>query len=146
MVRILSSGEIVQDDDPRLRRSTGPEQRRANIQQIQHDDPQQQPEAAAGGGAASVFDTLNQKLLDVGIPRFNVRQYTVEPIVTTGFVLAGLIMGVRGLLFCGLLFAVSKLSQGRNGGQQGQRGGQLPSRGRPPTGGGGGGGQRLGRN
>ena len=73
---------------------------------------------------SSVFDTLNQKLLDAGIPRWNLGSYVIEPIVTIGFLLALLIFGLPGIIFGGLLFAVSKWSQ--TGGEGGSSGGYQP--------------------
>ena len=112
----------------------------------------------------SVFEGLNQKLLGLGIPRWNVGSYVVEPIVSVGFLAAFLLMGFRGLLFAALLFLVAQVGMGGGGPGQGfrgwlgggaQRGQQDDSTGyggggnqQPPRGGGGGGGSggyRLGR-
>ncbi len=90
-----------------------------------------------GGGAegqqVSIFTVLNQKLLDAGFPRWNLGSTVIEPIVSVGFLLAFLLLGVRGLLFGGLLFVVCKMSMGGGGGQgqggqqgQGQGQYQLP--------------------
>ena len=56
------------------------------------------------GQQISIFETLNQRLLGLGIPRFNIGSYNIEPIVTVGFLLAMLLFGLPGLLFAGLLF------------------------------------------
>ena len=112
----------------------------------------------------SVFEGLNQRLLGLGVPRWNAGSYVVEPIVTVGFLLAFLLMGFRGLLFAAILFLVAQVGTGGGGGPgQGFRGwlgggtqdGQQDNSGggggrdqRPPRGGGGGsgsGGYRLGR-
>jgi hypothetical protein len=103
-------------------------------------------------GMGSVFDNLNNRLLEAGIPRWNAGPYVVEPIVSLGFVLAGFLIGWHGLLFAGLLFFISKYSgsqgpsainsQGPRPGPAGGRGGGRGGRG---GGGGGGGGHRLGR-
>ena len=90
-----------------------------------------------------MFDQLNQRLLQSGLPRFNVGPYAVEPIVSVGMLVAFLLLGVKGLMLGALLFFVSKWSSGQQGtgGQEGQAG----------EGGGGGGGawggqgHRLGR-
>ena len=63
-----------------------------------------------GGQSVSVFTVINQKLLGYGLPRFNVGPYVVEPIVLVAFVLAGLLMGLPGLIFAALLFFVSQWS------------------------------------
>ena len=111
----------------------------------------------------SVFEGLNQRLLGLGVPRWNAGSYVVEPIVTVGFLLAFLLMGFRGLLFAAILFLVAQVGTGGGGGPgQGFRGwlgggaqdGQQDNSGggggrdqRPPRGGGGSGsgGYRLGR-
>jgi len=106
-----------------------------------------------GGGQFSAFDAVNQRLIGYGVPRFNVGSHTVEPIVLVGFILAGLMLGLPGLVLACLLFFVVKVSAAGGGlasffgglgqtgqGQSGQgRSGQA-SPGRPPQGGG----QRLG--
>ncbi|XP_076454833.1 protein FAM241B-like [Babylonia areolata] len=151
MVRILSNGDIVPDDDPRAqgsrsRGSQGDNTNRPRQGFVQHADYNENQGMPMGGGQqVSVFETLNQKLLGLGIPRFNIGQFTIEPIVSLGFLLAGVFLGLPGLIFAGLLFVVSKMSQtGGNPftggwGQQGAAGGQ-----QPPAGGGGGGGGGFG--
>ena len=117
--------------------------------QIRHADDNVQ--GAGNNGMASVFDNLNNRLLEAGIPRWNAGPYVVEPIVSMGFVLAGLLIGWHGLIFAALLFFISKysMSQGPNPFSTGQQ--RAPRRPGPPPGrgGGGGGGQgggnRLGR-
>lgn len=118
---------------------------------IQHDPDEmaRQYEGAGGGGGGgqqfSVFDGLNQRLVDYGFPRFNIGAHTVEPIVSVGFILAGLLLGLPGLLLAVILFFVSKMSAAGGGlasffgGDAGQD--QGGPRSRPPQGGG----QRLGR-
>ncbi|XP_013409784.1 uncharacterized protein FAM241B [Lingula anatina] len=121
MVRILSNGDIVQDDDPRIKRNSGQSsssgQRRGFVQH--NDNPYQQ--GAGGVQTVSIFEVMNQKLLDAGLPRFNLGPYTVEPIATVGMILAGLMFGLPGLVFGALLFIVVKVSngQGNQGGQEG---------------------------
>ncbi|ELU01657.1 hypothetical protein CAPTEDRAFT_223205 [Capitella teleta] len=162
MVRILSSGEIVPDDDARASqdgspRAPGNAQQRPRQGQIQHGDEQQYQQQ--GQGQVSMFDAMNQRLADAGVPRWHLGPYAVEPIASAGFLLALVLIGFRGLLFAGLLFFVVKYSSGqaspgavlRRPGQafQGSMddgGGQPPSG--PPRRGGSSwssGGQRLGR-
>lgn len=88
-----------------------------------------QYEGGAGyrGQQFSVFDTLNQRLLGYGVPRFNIGSHTIEPIVLVGFILAGLLLGLPGLLLATVLFVVSKMSSSGGGlasffGGQGQSG------------------------
>ncbi|XP_071829982.1 protein FAM241B-like [Apostichopus japonicus] len=143
MVRILANGDIVQDDDPRAQqgrrtqggtnihglRSSTSDQGRGYRNEGQGQGGGQ---AWYGGGAGgegvpedgqvrqvSIFEVINQKLLDLGVPRWNFGQHVVEPIVLIGFLIAMLLFGFRGLLVGGLLFAVVKMSQG--GGQNQQR-------------------------
>lgn len=122
---------------------------------VQHDGNGQQ--AFAEGRQISVFEVLNQKLLAFGIPRFTFGQFVFEPIVSVGFLLAGLLFGISGLLFAGLLYFVVRWSQtgggfSRLGGQQ--HGAPPGNDGNPPgagrrggggTFGGGSEGYRLGR-
>jgi len=115
---------------------------------VQHDPDEMarqyegQGQGHGGGQQFSVFDGLNTRLSGYGVPRFNIGSHTVEPIVLVGFILAGLLLGLPGLLLAAILFFVSKISTSPNGinsffGGQGQTG----SGPRPPQGGG----QRLGR-
>ena len=109
------------------------------------------PQGAGGGINVSIFDTLNEKLLAQGFPRWNAGPYVVEPIVSVGFILATVLMGFHGLIFAVLLFGLVKYSNS-NGGLAGLMGGpsnQGPTGrargrgGRPNSGTGSG--QRLGR-
>lgn len=68
-----------------------------------------------GGQQFSVFDGLNQRLVEYGFPRFSIGSHTVEPIVTVGFILAGLLLGLPGLLLAAILFFVSKISTSGGG-------------------------------
>ncbi|XP_062576976.1 protein FAM241B-like [Saccostrea cucullata] len=132
MVRILSNGDIVPDDDPRAQQAAG--NRGSNSPRprqgfVQHDSDQQ-PGAGRGflgqgDGQVSVFTLINQKLLDLGIPRFSVGPYVVEPIATVGMILATLLFGLPGLLFGAVLFLVVMSSQatGQAGGQRRAAGG-----------------------
>lgn len=128
MVRILSNGDIVPDDDPRAQqrssRSSG-SSARPRQGYVQHDDNnyQQGGMGAQGGQSVSIFTVVNQKLLGYGLPRFNVGPYVVEPIVLVGLVIAGLLMGIPGLIFAALLFFVSQWSQGGGGGAGTRMGG-----------------------
>ncbi|CAK8671219.1 unnamed protein product [Clavelina lepadiformis] len=141
MVRILANGEIVQDDDLRVRRT--PASSTSRIGGVNRDEQQEgnyrQNDAYQGG--PTIFDTWNQKLLQVGIPRWNIGSHTVEPIMTVAALLVLIFVGLPGLLFLGLLYFVVKSSQ--------QRTDNAPPRSRGPSGGPGrgqtGGGRRLGR-
>ena len=111
------------------------------IGRVQHNEDMQQQQYG-GGQQFSVFDGLNQRLINLGFPRFNIGHHTIEPIVCVGFILAGLLLGLPGLLLAAFLFFVTKMSAGGGlggffgvgGGGQGQ--GQGPSAPRSPQGGG----------
>ncbi|KAL4239409.1 hypothetical protein ACF0H5_000224 [Mactra antiquata] len=160
MVRILSTGEIVKDDDPRSQQ--GNTRSRQNIGRIQHDPDEMARQYEGGGGGMgggagggggghqgpSVFDGLNQRLVAAGFPRFNIGPHTIEPIVSVGFILAGLFLGVPGLILAAVLFFVCKMSvpggglasffggQGQQQGGQGQGRSSGTSNSRLPQGGG----------
>ncbi|WAQ97293.1 F241B-like protein [Mya arenaria] len=140
MVRILSTGEIVKDSDPRAQQGTS--RSRQNIGRIQHDPDemarQYEGQGQGGGQQFSVFDGLNERLAGYGVPRFNIGAHTVEPIVLVGFVLAGLLLGLPGLLLAAILFVISKISTTDGGISSffGGQGGQGQGRPRPSQSGG----------
>ncbi|RUS79906.1 hypothetical protein EGW08_012344 [Elysia chlorotica] len=106
MVRILANGDIVDDNDPRVQ-SSRPTQRpnaRNPPRQDQGGDFGQQ------GQPISIFQVLNQKLLALGIPPFNIGDLVIEPIVTVGLLISLLLFGIHGLIFGVILFAVSHWS------------------------------------
>ncbi|XP_070544323.1 protein FAM241B-like [Ptychodera flava] len=120
MVKILANGEIVPDDDPRVRQSSSRRPDTAGRPRqgfVQHENYNQQ---YAGGQMqqVSIFDNLNQRLLDAGVPRWNLGSYVVEPIASVGMLLALLFFGLQGLLFAGLIFFVVKWSQQNQGQRQ----------------------------
>lgn len=89
-----------------------------------HSTPPPQADAAYQAGP-SVFDSLNQRLLAAGLPSWNAGPYVVEPIVSVGFLLALLFMGIQGFIFAVILFFVVKYSgMGGQGGQGGGAGAQ----------------------
>ncbi|GFR96086.1 chromosome 10 open reading frame 35 [Elysia marginata] len=106
MVRILANGDIVPDDDPRARSSQPTQRQNSRVppRQDQAGDNRQQ------GQQISIFQVLNQKLLDFGIPRFSIGDLAVEPIVSVGLLLSLVLFGIHGLIFAGILFAVSHWS------------------------------------
>ncbi|ESO08792.1 hypothetical protein HELRODRAFT_152883, partial [Helobdella robusta] len=117
MMKILANGEIVQDDDPRVQakpqastrsaKQTTQDIRRHNVETI----PPNDANVVAHGPSYSIFDTLNNQLVSVGVPTWNLGPYPVKPIVSVGFILSIAVMGFRGLLFSGLLFFVVNYSQ-----------------------------------
>ncbi|KAG9485195.1 protein FAM241B [Eleutherodactylus coqui] len=115
MVRILANGEIVQDDDPRVRATT----QRSNTQRQGFFNtagnagpgPHQAPQDGAQQEGRSPFTDINQQLVNMGFPRWNLGNQVVEPIMSILFLLLILMMGVRGLLLVGLIYVVSHLSQ-----------------------------------
>lgn len=65
----------------------------------------------------SIFDSLNNRLLNFGIPRWNLGSLVVEPIYSVGTLLMMLMFGLPGILLIVILFVVSQLSRGFNFGQ-----------------------------
>ncbi|XP_063969228.1 protein FAM241B-like [Lytechinus pictus] len=120
MVRVLASGEVVADDDPRAQASRNQQSGSSRqMGRINHDNDMGNQGGYGGGGAqgggaggVSIFQVLNQKLLDAGIPRWTLGTTVVEPIVTVGFILAMLLLGVKGLFLGAILFAAVKFSGG----------------------------------
>ncbi|XP_006121587.2 protein FAM241B [Pelodiscus sinensis] len=114
MVRILANGDIVQDDDPRVRANA---QHRENISRQEffnvvpnagHAPPQQR---AARPGGRSPFSELNQQLVNMGFPLWNLGNHVVEPVMSILLLFLLMMVGVRGLLLVGLIYVVSHLSQ-----------------------------------
>lgn len=103
MVRILANGDIVADDDPRARSSQPTQRQNTRI-------PPRQEQGGDHGQPISIFQLLNQKLLAFGIPRFNLGDLVVEPIVSVGLLLSLMLFGIQGLIFGAILFAVSHWS------------------------------------
>ncbi|XP_069123723.1 LOW QUALITY PROTEIN: protein FAM241B-like [Argopecten irradians] len=141
MVKILSNGDIVPDNDPRASggsagSSSSSSQPRQRQGFVRHDDagPQQY------GQQVSIFEIANQKLLGLGIPSWNLGQYTVQPIVTVGCLIALMIFGLPGIIFAAVLFFVVNWSQQSSGPQNVPRGPGQPR----GNNWGGGGGHRLG--
>ncbi|XP_075466735.1 protein FAM241B [Ascaphus truei] len=116
MVRILANGEIVQDDDPRVRSNThrrdnNPRQGFFNTAGNAGPGPQQAAQAGGGPQGRSPFSDVNQQLVNMGFPRWNIGNQVVEPVMSILLLFLILMLGVRGLLLVGLIYAVSHLSQ-----------------------------------
>ena len=62
----------------------------------------------------NLFMALNQKLLNLGIPKVPLGPITVEPIVLAGFTLSYLIFGARGLIFSGVLYGIHQYTNLRS--------------------------------
>lgn len=103
--------------------------------------PQQQGHGEAGAQGQTVFDTWNQKLLEMGVPRWNIGNHVVEPIMTILALVTLLFMGLQGLLFLGILYFVVKFSQ-RSSQENSRQGRRSNRNGRSSTSSGG---HRLGR-
>ncbi|KAF7247441.1 hypothetical protein EYD10_06658 [Varanus komodoensis] len=125
MVRILANGDIVQDDDPRVRRSN---QNRENSsrpgffnmgtntgvpprQQEQQPYHQREQQQGARPGERSPFSDINQQLVNMGFPTWNLGNQVVEPVMSILLLFLLMMVGVRGLLLVGLIYIVSHLSQ-----------------------------------
>lgn len=156
MVKILSNGEIVPDNDPRAQvgqrqqSASSPYQaqnRRRVHGVVQDETPQQQGQ----GQQVNIFRVANEKLKEMGIPSFNIGDIVIEPIVTIGLLLAFFMFGVFGLIFGAVLFTVNYWSTNGApeivtrllGGDENRRSNRRPSSRRPPNAGGGG--HSLGR-
>lgn len=118
MVRILANGEIVQDDDPRVRanpqhRNNTPSQGFFNAAQNPGPPPPQQQQHAGGARpeGRSPFSDINQQLVTMGFPRWNLGNQVVEPVMSIVLLFLIMMLGVRGLLLVGFIYVVSHLSQ-----------------------------------
>ncbi|XP_029771267.1 uncharacterized protein FAM241B [Suricata suricatta] len=119
MVRILANGEIVQDDDPRVRntvpsRSNTPRQsflNRGHGAPLGGSGPRQQQAGARLGAAQSPFNDLNRQLVNMGFPQWHLGNHAVEPVTSILLLFLLMMLGVRGLLLVGLVYLVSHLSQ-----------------------------------
>lgn len=119
MVRILANGEIVQDDDPRVRattqqRSSSPRPgflNRGHGAPPGGPGPRQQQAGAGLGAAQSPFRDLNRQLVNMGFPQWHLGNHVVEPVTSILLLFLLMMLGVRGLLLVGLVYLVSHLSQ-----------------------------------
>lgn len=119
MVRILANGEIVQDDDPRVRNTTQPRSstprqsflNRGHGASLGGPGPRQQQAGARLGAAQSPFNDLNRQLLNMGFPQWHLGNHAVEPVTSILLLFLLMMLGVRGLLLVGLIYLVSHLSQ-----------------------------------
>ncbi|XP_026528612.1 uncharacterized protein FAM241B isoform X1 [Notechis scutatus] len=125
MVRILANGDIVQDDDPRVRQST---QVRENSSRLVRNggffnaasnagpnppqqQQQQQQRQNARPGERSPFSDINQQLVNMGFPTWHLGNQVVEPVMSILLLFLLMMVGVRGLLLVGLIYVISHLSQ-----------------------------------
>ncbi|XP_030426474.1 uncharacterized protein FAM241B isoform X2 [Gopherus evgoodei] len=114
MVQILANGDIVQDDDPRVRanaqhRENTSRQEFFNMAPNAGHAPLQQRAARPRG--RSPFSELNQQLMNMGFPLWNLGNQVVEPVMSILLLFLLMMVGVRGLLLVGLIYVVSHLSQ-----------------------------------
>ncbi|XP_053306261.1 protein FAM241B [Spea bombifrons] len=111
MVRILANGEIVQDDDPRVRSR---ENTRPGFFNTANNAGAGRPQAPGDGArenGRSPFTDINQQLVNMGFPRWNLGNQVVEPVMSILLLFLILMLGVRGVLLIGLIYVVSHLSQ-----------------------------------
>ncbi|KAM6442334.1 protein FAM241B [Liasis olivaceus] len=125
MVRILANGDIVQDDDPRVRQTT---QSRENSSRLVRNGgffnatpdtgpnpprhyQQQQQRQGVRPGERSPFSDINQQLVNMGFPTWHLGNQVVEPVMSILLLFLLMMVGVRGLLLVGLIYVVSHLSQ-----------------------------------
>uniref|UniRef100_A0A9L0RDQ7 Family with sequence similarity 241 member B n=1 Tax=Equus caballus TaxID=9796 RepID=A0A9L0RDQ7_HORSE len=122
MVRILANGEIVPDDDPRVRtttppRSSAPRQsflNRGHGAPLGGPGPRQQQAGARLGAAQSPFNDLNRQLVNMGFPQWHLGNHAVEPVTSILLLFLLMMLGVRGLLLVvsGLHQAQSRSNRG----------------------------------
>ncbi|XP_062069134.1 protein FAM241B-like [Lepus europaeus] len=121
MVRILANGEIVQDDDPRVRTSVpaaavrggSPWQsflNRGHGAPPGGPGPRKQQAGARLGAAQSPFNDLNRQLVHMGFPQGHLGNHTVEPVTSILLLFLLMMLRVRGLLLVGLVYLLSHLS------------------------------------
>lgn len=76
-----------------------------------------------------MFDSINQRLIALGIPSWNIGSFVVDPILSVGALLSLVFFGFSGLLLCIALFFVFKYSglggQGRQAGGENNRVGRI---------------------
>lgn len=124
MVRVVN-GVLVDDNDPRwVRRNERAEQPRSRrmggVDSFRNAAPHNDG-THHGGPGVSPFDTINEHLLAAGFPRWQVAGSTVEPIVTVAFLLAFVMLGVKGLLLGALLFYFHQRTVQQHEPREGQR-------------------------
>uniref|UniRef100_A0A914W0L0 DUF4605 domain-containing protein n=1 Tax=Plectus sambesii TaxID=2011161 RepID=A0A914W0L0_9BILA len=161
MVRILSTGEIVADDDPRGRQAQPNARQPQQMPSQRRGAPQTLPPGDDGDGRAQqrnsqpnwnkverdmsgwlfgrnpfntnneiismqapfagrsndipLLESLNNKLLELGIPRIPLgNSIVIDPIYTVMILILLLVFGLPGLLLVGLIFLVKSLSRQDN--------------------------------
>ncbi|XP_072138118.1 uncharacterized protein FAM241A [Mobula birostris] len=113
MVRILANGDIVQDDDPRVRK-TPPRREELNRGRqgfIHNTEHTNQPFQGPANQGHSLFADLNQRLIHMGFPRWNLGNQVIEPIMSILLLLMLMLFGMRGLVLIGGLYLFSQFSQ-----------------------------------
>ncbi|XP_006630865.1 protein FAM241B [Lepisosteus oculatus] len=116
MVRILANGEIVQDDDPRVRKPSSRRedlnlQRRGFIHQTAGGASAENARMTPRGSGRSAFAEMNQFLVNLGFPRWNMGTQVIEPLMSVLILLIIAVVGLRGILLLGLLYVVMTRSQ-----------------------------------
>ncbi|XP_078387029.1 uncharacterized protein FAM241A [Cetorhinus maximus] len=112
MVRILANGDIVQDDDPRVRKQP---ERRENLNRprqgfIHNSENTNQLYQGQANQGHSLFTDMNQRLINMGFPRWNLGNQVIEPIMSVFLILLLMMFGMRGLLLIGGLYLFSRFT------------------------------------
>ncbi|KAK6748690.1 hypothetical protein RB195_001357 [Necator americanus] len=93
MVRVLSNGEVVADDDPRAFRQRSSAPRSQPATPTYH---QPQTQATSTDGFSSLWNNANDRLRQFGLDSFHVAGYRVDPlhlvVAVLGFLLSGPMM------------------------------------------------------
>ncbi|XP_055517775.1 protein FAM241B-like [Leucoraja erinacea] len=113
MVRILANGDIVQDDDPRVRKvpPRREELNRGRQGFTRNADNTNQPHMGPVNQGQSLFADANQRLINMGFPRWNLGNQVIEPVMSVIAVLMLMFFGMRGLVLIGGLYLFSRFSQ-----------------------------------
>ncbi|GCC33059.1 hypothetical protein chiPu_0011526 [Chiloscyllium punctatum] len=59
----------------------------------------------------SLFANLNQRLINMGFPRWNLGNQVIEPLISVLLILLLMMFGMRGLLLIGGLYLFSRFTQ-----------------------------------
>eukprot|EP00062_Callorhinchus_milii_P001561 gi/632937283/ref/XP_007897952.1/ PREDICTED: uncharacterized protein C10orf35 homolog [Callorhinchus milii] len=78
---------------------------------IQHSENTNQPHRGQVNEGRSLFTDLNQRLINMGFPRWNIGNQVIEPIMSVVLLLMIMLMGMRGILLVGVLYLFSQFSR-----------------------------------
>uniref|UniRef100_A0A4W3HCR1 Family with sequence similarity 241 member B n=1 Tax=Callorhinchus milii TaxID=7868 RepID=A0A4W3HCR1_CALMI len=113
MVSILSVGDMTYDEGPLIRKTKNRHESLHHPVQgfIQHSENTNQPHRGQVNEGRSLFTDLNQRLINMGFPRWNIGNQVIEPIMSVVLLLMIMLMGMRGILLVGVLYLFSQFSR-----------------------------------